>query len=251
MNTKSDRKIFLSDIAVGKLSNFGIIIFGSFVFWQMFFVPLLFVLAKYFPQIDPYLGFMILAETIVFFTVIFFLRYQILTLRNPYAFVAMVHVINFRLFFAQSIFWLLLASVHWLWLALVILAWCASEFAHHYEKSSVNNDEVARSYAQNFSKNFDGYIMYTPDENRKTKSLSVRKNAFIKILDTGGMLVMSLMVLIGPFLFIRSQLYREDFEPRFVIAGAIMLVLAFGFRRFYTRSSFSRRALLLKQAEKF
>ena len=252
MKKKSDkRNIFLSDSAVEKFSNFGVFVLSGFVFWQMFFVPLLMVLGKYFPMLDSSLGFIFVAENIIYFVLIFFLRYQILTLRDPYAAVVLVHMINFRIFFAQSIFWLLLSSVHWLWIGLVMLAWVTSEVAHRYEKLSVDNDKLVRAYALNFSKKPDGDITYTPDETHKNDLLEVQKPFWIALWDKGGMLGLGLLVLVGPFLFMRSQLYREDFDPRFAIAGAVMFLIAFGFRRFYTRSSFGRRALLLKQQGKF
>lgn len=217
----------------------------------MFFVPLLMVLGQYFAPSDSSFGFMLLAETVVFFLLILFVRYQILKLRNPYAAVALVHMINFRFFFAQSIFWLLLSSVHLLWVAFVILAWGISEVAHSYEKRSIDKDTLVRAYSPNFSRNHNGDITYTPDETQKGELLKVKKNFLITLLDWGAMLGLGLLILVGPFLFVTSQFYREDFEPRFAIAGAVMFFIAFGFRRFYTRSSFSKRALLLKQDDSF
>lgn len=182
---------------------------------------------------------------------VFFVRASMFGFRHPMAYhwVQMLGG-SFRIFYLGSLLWLFLSGVVW-WAFLVVVAlWVFSELTNYYEVHRIKNDEVAQAFRKRFRLSSEGYLLYNPIASIKELHSSNRA-PWVKWRDKFEILGAAIGVIVGPVFFIRSQLYRENFEPRFLIAAGFMLALALALRSLSTEVAIARRAINLKKKEDF
>ncbi|MGR2737311.1 hypothetical protein ACUY1T_02545 [Billgrantia sp. Q4P2] len=181
---------------------------------------------------------------VIFFRVCFF------RLRHPMAYHwVQISGLSFRMFYVSSLMWLLLSNVSWLAYFCVVLLWVFSEVNNAYEVRRVSDEEINKAFRKRFRFHSEGDVLYNPLVSVKELCNTGRKS-WVKWRDRFETFGAVVLVIIGPALFVRSQLYRDNFEPRFLIIACVALVLALAVRSMTTEVAIARRALKLKQQER-
>lgn len=180
---------------------------------------------------------------------VIFMRVGFFKIRHPMAYhwVQMLGG-SFRIFYISALLWVSLSSIGW-WAYLIVIAlWIFSEITNCYEIRRVSDDEIVQAFRTRFKFHSDGYLLYNPIAGVKNLH-SRNRPPWVKWRDRFETFGAAIGVIVGPALFIRSQLYRDDFEPRFLIMTAVVLALALALRGMTTEVAIARRALKLKQQE--
>lgn len=119
-----------------------------------------------------------------------------------------------------------------------------------YRIACRNSDaDLITHFRRQFSLDANGNYLFCLD-NKLVHHLRVTRevpNWLYRLESSGGMLIMA----IGPLLFISSATLKDNFDPRFAIAGGIAFLMAPGCRFVSTELYTLRRGLKLKQQGKF
>ncbi|MGR2737310.1 hypothetical protein ACUY1T_02540 [Billgrantia sp. Q4P2] len=155
---------------------------------------------------------------------------------------------SFRIFYVSAFLWVSLSSMGWWAYLVVIMLWIFSELTNCYEIRRVSDDEISKAFRKRFKIHPVGFLLYNPIANVKDLH-SWGRAPWVKWRDRFETFGAAIGVIIGPALFIRSQLYRDNFEPRFMIMTGVALAMAMALRHMTTEVAIARRALKLKQQE--
>lgn len=153
---------------------------------------------------------------------------------------------HFRLFFVSAILLFLAAGLTPALLAVVVLLWLYSEFRHFSILRRVTEQDIFAAYPVRFSESDQGNLIY--DSKVKVDGVVTGPWYYSK---TAEAVLIPFVIIVGGLLFVRSFTLRDDFEPRFMIAGGFFLFVACILRPFVTRVALDIRAVKLKAQGKF
>ncbi|BFM48490.1 hypothetical protein [Marinomonas sp. THO17] len=250
MKTKNGKKILLDIEKVAKIRPIKTIpIFTSFGIFLFLYLPL-----------AAFVGLKLGGDCgwTLFYIAMFvipvagiFMHFSLIKHRHPMA----INIFSYTCvsptsFYASSFFMFACISGVSLWdLWFIPVLWLVVEL-NAYRLSRRNTDEMLITYfRRQFRLDESGnYLFYL--ENGFVGRLKETKkvpNWLYWLENSGGLLIM----IIGPLLFITSAALRDNFDPRFAIAGGIAFLMAPGFRPVSTEFYTLRRALKLKQQGAF
>lgn len=185
------------------------------------------------------------------FGCVLIIRILFFRLRHPmtYHWVQMLGF-SFRMYYVGTLLWLSLANVDsWAYMVVIVL-WGGAEWMNFYDVRRVSNEEIMQAFKKRFKRHPEGYFLYDPLVNVKDFQGRSRVT-WIKFRDRFETLGAGIIAFIGPTLIIRSQLYRENFEPRYLMMAGVVLFVAIFSRSMTTEFDIVRRAMKLKQQGKF
>jgi Ca2+/Na+ antiporter len=180
---------------------------------------------------------------------VIFMWVSLFRIRQPMAYHwGQIMFLSFRIFYMGALLWLSLTNIG-LWAYVVVIClWLFSELTNKHEVNVVGDEEIREAFRKRFKPHPDGYLLYNPIANVNYLHKKERA-AWVKWRDRLESLGAAVVALMGPVIFIRSQLYRENFEPRFLIVAGLLLAMALALRGMTTEVAIARRALKLKQQE--
>ncbi|MEL6722998.1 MAG: hypothetical protein AAFP10_07240 [Pseudomonadota bacterium] len=155
-----------------------------------------------------------------------------------------------RVFFPSAMLWYANAN-HPLILELFIFGlWVLIEYLAYRKCHVVSNHHIIKAFKANFRLSDTGDILYdsTRPRNEKWANSHQDNGSFLYYFENFGGYF---LVIFGPIIFIFSQLQRTDFEPRFMIAMIMCLILGLGSRFMLTDYYFVKRIIKLRQKQKF
>lgn len=152
-----------------------------------------------------------------------------------------------RTFYLGAILWAELASLPRIVLALVVLAWLISEFISRRILMKMSDEEVIFTFRNSSRQGERGNIMYNPVAERPTVYFNPsNRGAALWVIEV---LPVFCLGVLGPYLYLKSFLLRDNFEPKFVIVFGFTLAFAAMTRTVTTEYYLVRRALKLKSSE--
>lgn len=173
--------------------------------------------------------------------------------KNPYGHMSLTQwLISPRLILLSSLLFFINTNPNnHAYYALFLIIWVYVESVSYIKGYRPNDEEIIKTFKPRFSlSHADGNYYYDVTKHLNTKYFSsdFKVGTLLYYFEKFGSYV---IVLIGPVLFIRSQLYHDNFEPRFMIVSVIFLFLALILRYMITDYYLFHRAMRLKQAGKF
>ncbi|PKR53975.1 hypothetical protein [Thalassospira marina] len=247
MNTPEGKNIILSNKAMERISNFNFLAFGMALFLLFPIFPLLMTLEKYDIASETTLYKLTFIKLITYIVYAIIIRQKFFKNRNPLTVYLITFPLHFRTFYICSISCFIMASANWPVLVLVSLGWALSEAIHFHDINSTKNEKIKKAFKTKFQNSADGKIHFTPGDDGAEKILKTKHPRIIEIIDKTTSLGGGILVLFGPLIFSTSFLYRNNFEPRYIIAGTLAFFMGMGFRTFRTRASINMRAIALKK----
>ncbi len=223
------------------------------------FISLLILIFLYLP-LSLYVGLKLSGEYgwTLFYTVVLaipaagiLMHFALIKHRHPMAIsIGASITISPACFYIASFFMFACMSSVSLWdLWFIPILWLLVEL-NAYRLSCRNSDEALITYfRRQFSLDNDGNYLFHLENGFLDRLKGTKKvpNWLYWLENSGGMLIM----IIGPFLFITSASLKNNFDPRFAIAGGIFFLTAPVFRYISTEFYTLRRALKLKQQGAF
>lgn len=156
------------------------------------------------------------------------------------------------MYFLSCLMFLIYANPPYFWYGLFAAAWIISESIFYYENSRVTDEQIIRAYKRSFKlADTEGNWLYDPIKRVPQLPNFKGRERWERIVWWIEMPLVALVVFAGPFLFLRSFLYRDNFEPRALIICFITLAMAMSLRQMNNELLIDRRALKLKQQGKF
>ncbi|MDC7218131.1 MAG: hypothetical protein PQJ28_03805 [Spirochaetales bacterium] len=251
MKTIHGQEIVMSDEAMERASGFNFIACSMPLFLIMSLFPLFMVLHRYeiLNKKSTFISIIVICIGYALYALI--TKFFFFKKRHPFSIYLIGFPFHFRNFYASSFFCFIMASTHWIIILFVTLGWLLSELIHFYDQKKISDEEIIKAFRRKFKSCSNGKINYTPNDKGTERILKIEENNPLNLIDKFGVIGCGIIALAGPFLISASQLYRENFEPRYVIAGTLAFFLGAGVRTFNTRFSLSMRALNLKKKGKF
>lgn len=154
--------------------------------------------------------------------------------------------VHFRLMMLSTLLCFVYAEVAVVYLAATVILWAYFEFRHATAVAQITDEQLCEAYPTRFKQLETGELVY--DSRAKIEGLATEPWHATKIAE---IILIPLVIVAGGFLYIRSFTLRDNFEPRFLIAGCIALFIAFAVRSFMTRVALDIRALNLKAEGRF
>ncbi|MGR2737312.1 hypothetical protein ACUY1T_02550 [Billgrantia sp. Q4P2] len=190
-------------------------------------------------------------EVILCISCVVFMRIHFFRTRHPMTYHwGQMLFCSFRIYYMGALLWLSLTGISvWVYF-LVIALWGGAELKNYYEVRRVSDEEIICAFRKRFKKHPNGYWLYDPLVNiknvhRRNRKVGEKWRGRIEALGAG------VLVIIGPALIIRSQLYRDNFEPRYMIVAGVLLISAIAAHRMTTEFDIVRRAMKLKRKGSF
>ncbi|OSQ46443.1 hypothetical protein [Thalassospira sp. MCCC 1A01428] len=251
MKTIHGQEIVMSEAAMERASGFNFLACCMPLFLIMSLFPLFMASYKY----------EILNKNYIYTTVIFLIsiytlyaiaiKFLFFEKNHPFSIYLIGFPFHFRNFYISSLCCFIMASTHWIIIFFVILGWLLSEFIHFHDQKKNSDEKITEAFKKNFKSNPDGKIHYTPSDKGTENILKIEQPTLFNFIDKIGIIGCGIIALTGPFLIPTSQLYRDNFEPRYIIAGTLAFFLGAGVRTFNTKFSLSMRAVKLKKNGRF
>ncbi|PKR53974.1 hypothetical protein [Thalassospira marina] len=251
MRTQDNKKILLSDQELENTSKLPLGIVGMPIFLIISILPLYTIIANHTPVQTRHLIIITIFGFLLYITFSLWIYFFFYRKKHPLTFQIIGSILHFRYFYTSSILYLTISSAHWYPITVVILSWILSEMLHHHDQKKVTDENIIKTFRKNFKSAENGNIYCTFNDQGIEKIIKEKRTRTLEIFEKFGMWGLGLICFLGPALFIRSQLYRDNVEPRFLILATISFFLAVSFRKTNTRQSYMIRALKLKKNGKF
>lgn len=243
------QKILLSDEALENSAAFASQIFlGGVVLFGMTAFPILAGLARLVGLDDQTT--MVLAGFLLigYFTFAFWFRYNRRN-KNPLSqYYFFGNLINFRLFFLASLSLGYLGGGQWIWLVTIVAYWALCEIAGATENSAIADQDIEKSFRKSFKTADDGQVFYTPDPKSKEFLHGRRRPVISTLVERVAFWGCGVIVFFGGSLFLTSQLLRDNFEPRFLMASGMLFFVGGALRSPTLEQKIAVRALRLRMA---
>ena len=155
-----------------------------------------------------------------------------------------------RVFFPGAMLWYANTSYPIIFELFILALWGFVEYLAYKKCWALSDKSIIKTFKPNFRVNADGDVLYDSTKRRSEKWADPHQSesgVLYYFENFGGYL----LAIFGPAIFIFSQLQRYNFEPRYIIMMIICLVLGVGSRFVLTDYYFVKRAIKLKQVEKF
>lgn len=245
--TLERRCIYLSQDALDKFPSFGVLAVGWGIILMVVFFPFVLIIDTFFNLGNTEFLIVCLVFLLFYSAYIIHVSRGIFKKRKPEALYALGNIFNYRLYLIASIMWIGLSFAHPIWLVFIFILWFLIEFSRFYDRKKISDDMLVKIFMKDYKIDTNNEYLYTPSESVNDKRLSVDRPQFLKLVERLSFWSLGLAIILGPFIFIRSQLYRENFEPRFIIIGILSFLLGLASIEVYSRLKYAHRALVLKK----
>lgn len=177
-----------------------------------------------------------------------FLKHMTYKIRHPMAYHwAGMIFLSFRTMYFSALLFVPLAGINLYFSLIVVALWLLSESINLYEKRRLSVKDIESFYKKCFRKDITGNLLYNPTKIAWRAISDAHRSKAIRIRNRMEYLGAGFVVVLGPVLFLKSQLYRENFEPRFLILLFVTLSMAMASRHLSTEVAWSKRAINLKR----
>jgi len=244
--TFDNQPIYLSQDALDKISSFGALCIGGGVIFFALFFPVVLIIDGWLDVGGKIFSVLCLALTIFYIFYAKIVAKGIYERRRPAALFAIGNLFNYRFYLLSSMMWMGLGSVHPIGLVLIALFWSLLEILRIRDRISISDEMLEKIFGKEYKISADGSVEYTPSDAINDKRLSSVGSGLSKLVERVAFWALGIAVIFGPFIFIRSQLYRDNFEPRFIIIGTLAFVLGMSVFGIYSRIEHAKRALHLR-----
>lgn len=150
----------------------------------------------------------------------------------------------------SSYFWFLnMSGVSYLDVWFIPVVWVLVEINAYYISCKNSDADLIAYFRTRFRKGKNDSYLFFHEPNFMQKIKGTRHiTRWLYWLENGGGI---LIMIVGPAFFITSAALRDNFDPRFAIAGGILFFLGIGMRYVSTEFYTLRRGLKLKQEGRF